>query len=88
LVSTDDWLERVRDEQVRRLYAEDNRVALASMAVAIAAAALFHLHQPDGSALAWVRPWLWCSLRGWRSWPRGAGTSHRVPMRGVRAAST
>ena len=53
LVSTDDWLARVRDEQVRRLYAEDNRVALASMAVAIAAAALFHLHQPDGLALAW-----------------------------------
>jgi signal transduction histidine kinase len=49
----DHWLEQVRDEQVRRLYADDNRVAFASMAVAIAVAVLFHLHQPDGSALAW-----------------------------------
>jgi signal transduction histidine kinase len=51
--ATSDWLERVRDEQVRRLYADDPRVALASMAVAVAAAALFHVHQPDGNALAW-----------------------------------
>ncbi|HTT13079.1 MAG TPA: hybrid sensor histidine kinase/response regulator [Burkholderiaceae bacterium] len=50
---TADWLERVRDEQVRRLYAEDGRVALASMAVAVAVAGLFHVHQPDGKALAW-----------------------------------
>jgi signal transduction histidine kinase len=48
-----DWLERVRDEQVRRLYADDSRVALASMLVAACTAALFHLYRPDGTALAW-----------------------------------
>jgi signal transduction histidine kinase len=48
-----EWLERVRDEQVRRLYADDSRVTLASMAVAVATAVLFHLHSPDGTALIW-----------------------------------
>lgn len=47
------WLERVRDEQVRRLYADDARVTVASMVVALATAVLFHLHRGDGIALVW-----------------------------------
>lgn len=51
--ATSEWLERVRDEQVRRLYADDSRVALASLLVAVSTAVLFHLHRPDGVALIW-----------------------------------
>jgi signal transduction histidine kinase len=48
-----DWLERVRDEQVRTLYGQDSRVALASILVAVCTAGLFHLNRPDGTAAAW-----------------------------------
>jgi signal transduction histidine kinase/CheY-like chemotaxis protein len=48
-----EWLERVRDEQVRRLYAEDARVAIVSLLVGLTVAALFYAHQADPSALAW-----------------------------------
>lgn len=51
--ATNEWLERVRDEQVRRLYADDSRVTLASLLVAVSTAVLFHLHQPNGTALIW-----------------------------------
>jgi two-component system, sensor histidine kinase len=48
-----DWLERVRDEQVRLLYAEDLRLTLVSLVVGATVAALFHAHQAETGALAW-----------------------------------
>jgi signal transduction histidine kinase/CheY-like chemotaxis protein len=47
------WLDRVRDEQTRRLYAQDGRVAAATIVVAIFAAALFYRRSGDAVVLAW-----------------------------------
>ena len=48
-----DWLARVRDEQVRRLYMEDSRVAFASLLVAECTVALFYMHGANAATLLW-----------------------------------